>query len=546
MRRNWAQTTGGILGSGLVLAMLFANQLGLDNNPVWGAKRFIFFFIGILILAASLLYRENNFIGQAFNTYTGQLYLAIGVLSASTIVIYIWVVSIGLWTTWPNETSYYDLLATAFSHGQISLEVQPDPALFTLENLYEPGSREGIPVLWDASLYKGKYYLYWGPTPAMLLALIKPFYTQPIGDKIPTFVFVTGTFIFITMLILELWKKYYLETPRWAILLGIAFAGLVNPMLYILIEARIYEAAIISGQFFLIGGLYWLFTAFNHPSTTRLSLAGLFFALAIGSRTTLALPIAFLALITLIWAIKSQRERVFALITAFALLLILGTVSYGWYNQARFDSITEFGLRYQLTSYNLYETLDETFSLEYIPPNTYKTLFNTLERRITFPFLFPTRWAGPSWLEGSYPNFYLLLAEGITGILVGSPFMIFAFLAGLNKNKTFRWILTCLAGASLLTFFTLQIFFFTTMRYLLDLIPALSLLAVIGFWQGLTELKTRPIAWRLFTTLGVVLCIYSIAISLLLPISGHLEAYRVFNPELLRKMTLTFNSLVNK
>ncbi|MDP1778746.1 MAG: hypothetical protein Q8K73_00580, partial [Anaerolineales bacterium] len=133
-----------------------------------------------------------------------------------------------------------------------------------------------------------------------------------------------------------------------------------------------------------------------------------------------------------------------------------------------------------------------------------------------------------------------------TGILVGSPFMIFAFFAGHNKNKNFRWILTCLVGSSLLTFFTLQIFFFTTMRYLLDLIPALSLLAVIGFWQGLTELKTRPITWCLFATLGVVLCIYSIAISLLLPISGHLEAYRVFNPELLRKMTLTFNSLINK
>ena len=66
----------------------------------------------------------------------------------------------GLWTTWLNRTSYYDLLATAFSHGQTALEVQPDPALLKLENLYELNSREGIPFLWDASLYKGKYYLY--------------------------------------------------------------------------------------------------------------------------------------------------------------------------------------------------------------------------------------------------------------------------------------------------------------------------------------------------------------------------------------------------
>lgn len=546
MRRIGIRAAGGVIGSGIVLAMLFADQLGLDNNPVWGARRLFIFVIGILILAISLFHRENNFIGRAFNTYIGQLYLAVGILSASIIIIYIWFVSIGLWTTWPNETSYYDLLATAFAHGQIALETQPDPALLTLENLYEPDNREGIPVLWDASLYKGKYYLYWGPTPALLLALVKPFYAQPVGDKPLTFVFITGTFIFMTLLILELWKKHYLGIPRWAVLLGIAFAGLVNPMLYILIEARIYEAAIISGQFFLIGGIYWLFTAFYRLSPTRLFLAGSFFALAVGSRTTLALPIMFLALTTLIWAIKSGQGRAFTLITAFALPLILGAIGYAWYNYARFDSVTEFGLRYQLTSYNLSASLDETFSLAYVPFNLYKTLFNPLEWRKTFPFLFPTRWAGPSWMQGNFQDFYLLLAEGITGIFVGSPFMVFGFLAGLNKDRNFRWILICLTGSSLLTFFALQIFFFTTMRYMLDLVPALSLLAVIGFWQGFSLLKTRPIARSSLAVLGLVLCIYTIAISSVLPISGHLEAYKVFNPELLKKLTWAFNTIFNK
>ncbi|MHB8779455.1 MAG: hypothetical protein ACYC6R_17115, partial [Anaerolineales bacterium] len=295
----------------------------------------------------------------------------------------------------------------------------------------------------------------------------------------------------------------------------------------------------------LIGGLYWLFTAFPRLSPTRLFLAGSFFALAVGSRTTLALPIGFLALTTLIWVIKSGQGRALALITAFTLPLILGATGYGWYNYARFDSITEFGLRYQLTSYNLSESLDETFSLAYVPFNLYKTLFNPLEWRKAFPFLFPTRWAGPSWMQGNFPDFYLLLAEGITGIFIGSPFMVFAFLAGLNKDRNFRWILICLTGSSLLTFFTLQIFFFTTMRYLLDLVPVLSLLAVIGFWQGLTLLKTRPIARSSLAVLGLVLCMYTIAISLVLPISGHLEAYKVFNPELLKKLTWVFNTIVN-
>jgi len=400
--------------------------------------------------------------------------------------------------------------------------------------------------LWDATFYEGKYYLYWGPAPSLMLALIKPFYQQEVGDKILAFVFVVGTFILMALLILELWKRHFSEIPRWAVLLGIAFVGLVCPMPYILVEGRIYEAAIISGQFFLIGGLYWLVTAFDRPAHFKLALAGLCLALAVGSRTTVIPSVAFLSLIVLVWALKSQRPKAFSFITAFALPLVIGAVAYGWYNLARFDSVTEFGLRYQLTSYNLYESLDETFSPAYIPPNLYKTLFNTLETRKSFPYLFPTRWQGPDWLERDYPNFYLLLAEGITGIFISSPFMAFAFLAGLNKNKNLQWIILSLAGSSFLAFITLQTFFFTAMRYLLDLIPALSLLAVIGFWQGLVSLKRHAAARYSLAALGIGLSAYSMGMSILLSVSGNLELFKLFNPDLLKRLTWTFNFIFNK
>ena len=544
MTRKWIQTASGMLGASLILGMLFANQLGLDNNPTWGAKRYFLFIVGFLILAVALFYRENNFIGQIFHTTAGRQYLAIGVLGSLIIIIYIWFVSTGLWTSWPNETSYYDLLATAFSHGQLAVDVQPDPALLTMENVYEPGNREGIPMLWDASLYKGKYYLYWGPAPALFLAIIKLFTQQVVGDKVITFVYVTGTFIFAILLILELWKKYFLETPLWALLAAIAFAGLVNPTLYILIEARIYEAAIIAGQFFLIGGTYWLVTAFNRPSKTRLFLAGTFLALAVGSRTTLTLSVAFFALIVLIWVFKTQREKFVPLIIAFALPLTIGAVGYATYNYGRFDSFTEFGLTYQLTSYNLKESLGKTFSLSYIPPNLYKTLFNGLENRVEFPYIILSRWTGPEWLEGNYPDFYLLLAETITGIFSASPFMIFIFLAWLNKDKNFRWILLSLTGSAFFVFLMLQVFFFTTMRYLLDLVPSLSFLAVIGFWQALIQLKNHPVARGIFSFVALALLTYTLALGLILPISGHLESYRVFNPVLLEQITWRVNALI--
>ncbi len=175
-------------------------------------------------------------------------------------------------------------------------------------------------MLWDASLYKGKYYLYWGPSPALFLAIFKVFSEQEVGDKVITFVFTVGTFIFAALLILELWKKYFLETPPWAVFSAIAFAGLANPILYILIEARIYEAAIIAGQFFIIGGTYWLIHSIQ-PSIqiAPVTWQGAFLALAVGSRTTLTFSVGFLALMALLWTFKTQRTKILPYIIAFAL-----------------------------------------------------------------------------------------------------------------------------------------------------------------------------------------------------------------------------------
>ena len=546
MKRGWKNIAGALLGITIVGVMFFANQLGVDNDPAWGLRRYILFFFGIIIIIVSILYREDNFIGRIFNTQTGQLYLASEVLALFIILVYIWCITFGLWNIWPESTNYYDLLAISFSHGRLALEVEPDPALLVLGNLYEPSNREGIPFPLDVTLYEGKYYLYWGPAPALLLSLIKPFYAPDLGDNIPTFIFTTGTFLFLALLILELWKNYYPETPRWAILLGIAFTGLVNPMLFVLLDARIYEAAIVSGQFFLVGGLYWLFTAFNRPSIARLSLAGIFFAFAVGSRMTLILPIAFLTFITLIWAIKSQRAKAFTFILAITLPLLLGAVGYACYNYARFDSVTEFGFRYALTTYNLYESIDETFSFAYIPPNLFKTLLNPFEsRNNSFPFIWPTRPIGlPPWLEGNYPKFYSSqLAEYITGILIGSPFVIFALIAGFRQKKDIQWIFISLAGSTLLIFLAMQFFFFTTMRYLLDLAPMLSLLAVIGFWQGLYLLQGHRVARFSLTILGIGLCVYTFFVSFLLTISAHWKEFRALNPVLLKQLIWIFNGL---
>lgn len=534
MQRDRKSIAGIIIGLIMIIVMTFANQLGLDNNIVWGTRRYILFLLGVFIFSLSLLYRRDNFMGQLFHTETGRFRLSIGILSGAIVLGYIWLVSLGLWTTWPPSTNYYDQLASAFSHGQLALELQPDPALLALENPYEPANRKNIPVLWDATFFEGKYYLYWGPAPALIMAAVKLFYKNEIGDDVLTFIFTTGIFIFLTLTILELWKTYFSTLSQKLILASIALAGLINPLPFILIESRIYEAAIAGGQFFFIGGLYFLFSAFNKPNLLRLMLAGTLFTFAVGSRTILALPIGFISLIVLVWVFKTYRENFISFLSVFSTPLVIGAIFYAWYNFARFGSITEFGFNYVLTGLDLTTNIKNSYSLAYIPPNLFKTLFNPFEWKDTFPFIKPAIWGGPSsWLVSYTPKIYFYLAEGITGLFIGSPIFLFAFL---RKRKELFWISISLTGSVLLLFCVTQIFFYTTMRYLLDLIPALTLLALLGAWSGFDSLRNK----KVFSILATTLWAYTILIGILLPLSSNIKRFKEFNPELFQQLTNLF------
>ena len=81
------------------------------------------------------------------------------------------------WTVAPEKprqlfsiegANYYNLLSRGFLKGELSLDVPDDPILATLANPYDPVQRAGH-GLHDASYFQGKFYLYFGVTPALVL-----------------------------------------------------------------------------------------------------------------------------------------------------------------------------------------------------------------------------------------------------------------------------------------------------------------------------------------------------------------------------------------
>ena len=66
-----------------------------------------------------------------------------------------------------RQSDYYNLLVEGFQHGHLSMNATVSPELLS-EN---PVVRAHAPYLLDAALYQGKYYLYYGVTPAVLVLL---------------------------------------------------------------------------------------------------------------------------------------------------------------------------------------------------------------------------------------------------------------------------------------------------------------------------------------------------------------------------------------
>jgi hypothetical protein len=305
-------------------------------------------------------------------------------------------------------------------------------------------------------------------------------------------------------------------------------------------HARIYQAAIAAGQLFLISGFLMAFTAIARPNISywRLALAGLFWALAIGSRHLLVAPIGLMCIITTLWIIRTGVRFIpkVVKITSLGLPLLVGGIGLGWYNWARFGSITETGLFYQLAGINIQKHSTELFSGLNSIQNLYNYLFSMPGFSLVFPFVsmlqISKNIALPFYTS---PEFYY--AEPMTGLLYLFPFAVFAIipLIGLlsdlfkGNSKThsmesdghglMTWVTLNLIVSCFTSFLLIMFYFWAGMRHLGDFLPLLAILSVIGFWQGYRLSAHKPLINTLYTFSGIILASVSIIMGTLLAIS---------------------------
>ena len=197
------------------------------------------------------------------------------------------------WTVQPHLTvevpdhGVYNLLTDAYLQGQLSLLNSPDPRLLQLSDPYDPKQNGLIAHPHDMSLYKGKYYVYFGP--AAVVTLFLPFrllFGISLPDRIAASLFAIAAFIAACLFLKTAVARFCPRTPRF-IFYGLCCAlGFSNMFPSVLRRPEFYEIAIASGQCFLLWGLYLLLRACldEKQSTLLLALGGASLGMAVLAR----------------------------------------------------------------------------------------------------------------------------------------------------------------------------------------------------------------------------------------------------------------------
>jgi len=537
-----------ILGTAIIVATVFANQIGLDNDTKYGPIRLLVMFTGALVLLSPLMYQRYQNLEKE-----KRIKIQMGPVVILILTMYVWQVSFGRWTDWPKTSNYFDRLSTAFAHGQVAILTKPDPSLLTLKDPYdlELRTKAGVPFLWDLSLYKGNYYLYWGPVPALLMEPIKFFYTAEIGDQGVTFWFLSGMLIVNCLLAFRVWRDCFNDLPVWSFILGLIVLATINPIPWLLHHGETYQAAISAGQFFLMSGFCWLYFAFTHnqPKILNIFMASIFFTGALGSRFILILPIAYILIMLGIRLYKenypyfSQHWK--RIIHAIALPLTTGILGLAYYNWIRFDSIFDFGIKYQINDINYIKGYP-FFLISYLPANIYNYFFHPFRVQMKFPFLKALLAEEHMAFGLSIPETYY--PEKMSGILLASPFIILAGISIytlINKNpvkKDLWWLIITLSGATALSMGPILLYFFGTMRFIEDFMPSLAMLSLIGFWLGYKFFHQNHSRW-VYTIISVAISIATIMIGVILALSSS-NKFPIFIPPIIMDWFGSFFALI--
>ena len=447
----------------------------------------------------------------------------------------------------PEHYGYYNLMADGFLAGRLSLLIEPPKEMLALADPYDP-AQNGPFRLHDVSLYQGKYYLYFGPAPAILLFM--PWRLLGIGvlsEPLAVALFAWGGLCFSVLLLRRILRAYLPTTPFWLQLTAIACLGLCNGTPCLLRRPVVYEVAISCGYFLMMAGLYLLVAGYEGRRWRRFALASLMFGLGIAARPTIVLStlVMFAAWLFVLrteyrWRIRSAWREALCLALPFLTCVFFA----GLYNYLRFQSWTEFGLHYQLAGS---DQRNMSFAhWDCLLPNLYFDLLCPAQITCEFPFfhvvfnMFDKR---PGVVWPGYPAHCI-------GALVNIPITLMLFLAPVvvlrewKRRNRFAWILCSLVGLGVGMVLLFILIASASMRYLVEFMPLLLLPALL-VWLYLGNQLQRVWTRAILNAVGVLLIVYGSVVNIAVGMTGEYNLLQAGQPATYAALERTFLPVSN-
>ena len=410
-------------------------------------------------------------------------WMLLGAVCALVIGVYALGAHSGYWESLGRNSadSRYNLLVQGFRAGQLSLKTDVPPGLAQLVDPYDPVANRRYRYdyrMHDLSYYKGKLYLYFGVTPALIL--LWPFAALTghyLFQKEAVVIFCAIGFLSSVGLLYALWRRYFTEVSV-AVAAACALAlGLATGVPVMLSRCDVYEVSISCGYMLTMLALTAIWRALHEPERRGrwLAAASLAYGLAVGARPSLLL--GAVVLLVPVARARGEHRRVSRLLLAATGPIVLIGLGLMLYNALRFDDPFEFGFRYQLAADH--QHTGPSFSLDYL-------WFN-----IRIYFLEPARWCGrfPFVREIALPP--LPAGRGTVetpfGVLTNIPLVWLALGAPLAwrgrpevAGTILRWFTVVVALLFWICALTIALYFGACFRYEVEFLPALLLLAAVG------------------------------------------------------------------
>jgi tetratricopeptide (TPR) repeat protein len=418
----------------------------------------------------------------------GQDYALFGMVCALVILGFGWIAESALFPMKPQaETSYYNQLVQGFRAGQLSLITPAPPGLAELANPYDATANVVYQAqVGDMSYYRGKLYLYFGVTPAIVLFWPWVAFTgHYLSDADAIVIFLSAGFLIAAGLLNAIRRRYFPESDAWLTMAFVLALGVfIGAQEMEWQFSAVYQVVLSCAFAFTMASLAALWCALHQPKRVLLwlALASVAYGLAIGSRPSLM----FGAVILLVPAIRvwttpgGARDycRVGLLVAAAVVpvgLIVSGILVY---NDQRFGSPFEFGWHYQLDSERT--VMSRQFSLHYLWYNLGYYFLQPIQWAHHFPFIKTieqaTSLTGVATSAKSYGG--ILFCLPVTWLALAAPLAWRGRAA--EAASSLRWFI--IASFMLFTVCTLttSLYGSTYIRYELDFLPVLLVLSLIG------------------------------------------------------------------